>query len=147
MFPGVSRHRERRVEELRLADASPAHQVDHRQVQLVEVQPIRDHQLDAADRARLDHLLALGHGDRHRLLAQHVDAGVGRSHGVFRVHRVRQRDVDGVHLREAVVDLLVGEGRHAVLLGERRRLAGLPLTSAASSELRRAWANAGSTAT
>ena len=92
--------------------------VDRCQVQLLEVEAVRDHQLHRRRSARVDHLLALRFGHGHRLFAEHVDAGVRRPHGVFGVHRVRQRNVDGVHLRQAVLDLLVGERLHAVSLGE-----------------------------
>ena len=75
-----------------------------------EMQTIRDHELDAARPARGDHLLALLDGDGHRFFAQDVDARLCRPDGVFRVHRVRQRDIHRVDFVQTVFELFVGEG-------------------------------------
>jgi hypothetical protein len=49
-----------------------------------------------------------------------VHARLGRSHSVFGVHRVWQRDVHRVDLAQAVIELLVGEGvLESIALGER----------------------------
>ena len=106
-------HRERRVEVLRLADPALPHEVDHPQVDLLEVQAVGDHQLDAVLGAGGDHPLALGGGHRHRLLAQDVDAGARGANRILRVLRVGQRDVDRVDVLEAglVVVVVVGAGR------------------------------------
>ena len=82
---------------------------DHAQVDLLEVQPIRNHQADAMAAAGRDHPSALLDGDRHRLLAEHVHAGACGADRVLGVHRVRQRDVDGVHLLEAGIVVVVSE--------------------------------------
>jgi hypothetical protein len=48
-----------------------------------------------------------------------VYARFGRSHGVLGVHRVWQRDVHGVDLAQAIVELLVGESMfESIALGE-----------------------------
>ena len=107
MSLGRTRHRERRVEELRRADAAAAHEIDHLQVDLLEVQPIRDHQLDPLLAARVDHALAFIDRHRHRFLTQHVDAGPRRPNRVLGVHRVGQRDIDRVHLFEAGLVVVV----------------------------------------
>ena len=149
MSSGLHRHRERRVEELGLADAPASDQIDRLQVDLLEVQPIRNHQLDAILAAGVDHPLAFVGGDRHRLLAEHVNAGFGGTNRVLGVHRIRQRDVDGIHLFEARVVVVVGKrAADAILLAPAScSFAASSLTSAARRELRLACANAGSTAT
>jgi hypothetical protein len=81
----------------------------HGQVQRLEVQPIRHHQLDPCLAARRNHPAAFIDGHRHRLLAQHVDAGTRRTNRVFGMHGVRQGDVDGVDDAQALVELLVRE--------------------------------------
>jgi hypothetical protein len=107
MVAGTHRHRERGVEELRIPDPPAPHEIDDLQVDLLEVQPVGNHQLDATAPARPDHPPALVHGDRHRLLAEHVDAGVRGPDGVLGVLGIRQRDVDRVHLLEARLVLVV----------------------------------------
>ena len=72
---------------------------DRREVRLLEVQAVGDHQLDAArgrQRAIIASQSSLGH--RHRLLAQHVHAGPRGAHGVLAVQVFGQRDEDGVDL-------------------------------------------------
>src|SRR4029078_6223332 len=74
---GADGHRERRGEDVRLADPAAAPQVDHPQVDLFEVQAVGDHQLDAVAAAGPDHPAALAGGDRHPLLAQPLDRDAG----------------------------------------------------------------------
>jgi hypothetical protein len=91
-------HREVGAEDPRLSDRSLLDEVDRGQVGALEVQPVRDHQLDLVLLGDVDHRLALGRRRRHRFLAQDVDARIGGHAGVLRVHRVRQRDVNRVDL-------------------------------------------------
>ena len=86
------------------------------------------HQLLVGRLGRRDHLLAvLGRGVGHRLLAQHVLAGLERADRVLGVHAVGQHDVDGLDVRVVgdlvevlvVVDVLRID---AVDLREPRRL-------------------------
>ncbi len=95
---GPHAHRERRVEVLRLADPASPNEVDGVEIHLLEVQAVGDHQLDPTGGAGLDHPLAFLHRDRHRLLAENVHTHASCANGVFRVLRVRKRDVDGVDL-------------------------------------------------
>ena len=109
------------------------HELDRLQVGLLEVQPVGDHQLDVGSaRRRVDHLLALLLGHRHRLLAQHVHARLGRAHGVLAVQVVGQRDVDGVDLAAAQAGVVLVVG----VRGARRRTC-LPAQSRASRGRRR----------
>jgi hypothetical protein len=90
------------------------------------MKPVGHHQPHLTLARGLDHALAFLDRNRHRLLAQHVHAGAGGSNRVFRVHRVRQRDVDCIDVLEAFIELLVTEGlRDAVLLAEHRQLLGI----------------------
>jgi hypothetical protein len=84
------------------------HELDRLQVDIVEVQPVGDHQLDVVAPARLDHLLALADGDCHRLLAEHVHPDTRGADGVFLVHGVRQGDVDRIDVAKTLFVLLVG---------------------------------------
>ncbi len=107
---GAHAHGKRRVEELRLANPALADEVDRTQVDLLEVQSVGNHELDAVVLAGGDHALTFVDGDGHGLLAQHVHAGAGGADRVLGVHRVRQRDVDRVDALETLVELIVGVG-------------------------------------
>jgi hypothetical protein len=81
-----------------------------------------------------NHPLAFADGDRHRLLAQHVDAGLGGADRVLGVLRVGQGDVDGVDLLEAGVVVVVAEVGHAVAAGDLAPLG--PVAADDGGELR-----------
>src|SRR5688572_1699063 len=116
-------HRERRIEELRFADPAAAYEIDRLQVDFLEVQPVGDHQLDAIPAARVDHAPALTHRHRHRLLAQHMHAGPRRSDRVLGMEMIRERNIHGVHLLEALLVLRVREHRrHTVPLRQQPQL-------------------------
>ena len=98
----------------------------------MELQAVADHQLDPVGLGGADHAAALVGHDGHRLLAQDVDAGAGRFHGVVAVHRVRSEQIDGVDvvalqaLPELVVvirggpELLRGRLRARTVVGDDR---------------------------
>ena len=73
------------------------------------MEPVRDHQLDLRVLRHVNHRAALARGHRHRLLAQHVQAGLGGGDRPFGVHAVGERDVDRVHhaAREQVLGVPV----------------------------------------
>ena len=77
----------------------------------------------AHDHARVaaggDHAPGVGHGERQRLLAQHVLAGSGRSQGLRAVQLVRGADVDGLDAgrRQQLVEARAAP-RNAVLGSE-----------------------------
>ena len=105
----------------------PAHHVDRRPVVRVVLQAIGDHQQALGLGAGAHHAFGVGDAGRHRLLAQHVLAGLRRAHGVFGMHVVRQHDVDEVDRRivaDAVEAGVVVKSlrRHAVLVGDGTRL-------------------------
>jgi len=57
--------------------------------------------------------------DGHRLLTEDVDARLGGSNGVFGMHRVGECDIHRINLRQAFIELVVGEGvLQAIPLGE-----------------------------
>ena len=121
-------------------------EVDGLQVDLFEVQAVRNHQHDAVLFAGIDHPLTFLDGDGHRCFAQHVHAGLRCANGVLGVERVGESDVDGVHLLEALIVFVVRvRAFEPVLLESALRLAGSSLTTA-RREFRLAWVNAGSTA-
>ena len=64
-------------------------QLDRGEVRLLEVEAVGGHQPDAGLRRRADHGAAVAPGDRQRLLAEHVDAGVRGPLGVLPVKIVR----------------------------------------------------------
>jgi hypothetical protein len=101
--------------------------LDQRAVHRLVLAAVGDHQLLAGLAAGVDHLLAFGHAVGHRLFAQHVLAGARGADRVRRVHAVRQRDVDALHLRHAgqLVVVLVVEHRalrDVVLVRDLQRL-------------------------
>jgi len=111
--PDVARldvHRERRVEDPRLAKLPGTGPGDRRQVGGFEVQAIGDHQSDIVLLSRLDHAFTIFLGDRHRLLAQHVDPRPGSPLGVLPMHAVRKRDVNRI-------DIAAGETAFIVVVG------------------------------
>ena len=56
------------------------------------------------------HFFALGNRDRHGLFTEHVHARLDGADGVLAVHVIGQRDIDGIHLPQALVVLVVAEG-------------------------------------
>ena len=94
----VGRHllREDRREEPGLADLAAAHELHRREVRLLEVEPIGDHQLDPAPLAGGDHPFGLGAAGGDRLFAQHVNARAGGALGEGGVQIVGDGDVDRV---------------------------------------------------
>jgi hypothetical protein len=116
-------------------------------VDRLEVKSLRNHELRVRPTPRVDHPLALLDGDRHRLLGQQLDTRVRRSNRVVGMHRVRQGDVDGVHLAEAVLVLVVAVRRgDAVFPGERFQLDRIIADQRREGRVATACANAGSTA-
>ena len=114
---------------------------------MLEMQAIGDHQPDvvlapaAIMRSHSSVVTAIG-------FSQSTWTPASAARTCTRVHRVRQRDVDGVDDLEAVVERLVGECvGHVVPLLQRRSLSASSLTSAVSTEFSAACANAGRTAT
>ena len=97
------------LKNFRLTNPAATRQLDRVEIDRLEVQPIRDHQLDVVRPARGDHLPAFLDRDRHRLFAQHVDAGPGGANRVLGVHRIGQRDVDGIDAAQALVEFVVVE--------------------------------------
>jgi hypothetical protein len=63
----------------------------------LEVKPVSDHQLDVMSVGSPDHRTTFSPGYRHRFLAQNVDTGARRTHGVFGMEMVGQRDINRVH--------------------------------------------------
>ena len=101
------------------------------------MEAIRGHQLDVGVLARGDHLLALAIGDGERLLAENMDARVGRANRERRVLRVGQRDVDGIDLAQAVLELVVGAAcRRLVAIAQLSELLGVMADSACRTEFR-----------
>jgi hypothetical protein len=62
------------------------------------VQPVADGELALGLLGRVDHLLAFGHRDGHRLFADHVLAGLEGADGVLGVHGVGQHHVHDVNV-------------------------------------------------
>ena len=95
------------------------------QIGTLEVQPVGDHELDAVAPRHLDHPLAVLRSDRHRLLAENVQAGTRGALRVFTMHRIGQRDVDGVDLatpEELVGIVVAADAAHAVAAGKLPQL-------------------------
>ena len=91
------------------------------------MEPVGDHEAHAVVPGGLGHFLAVPFGQRHRLLAEDVDAGAGRRDRVVAVHVVGKRDVNRVDLiaLQALPESLVGVRRgHAVFPGELLELLG-----------------------
>src|SRR5262249_3497872 len=70
---------EDRIEDTRVADLSRLYELDSFEVRLLEVQAIRDHQLDLRAPARVGHFLSVGYVGRQRLFAQHMRTGGSRA--------------------------------------------------------------------
>jgi hypothetical protein len=119
------------------AQLAGAHEALGLDVVRLPVDAVADHQPAPGAPAGVDHLPALGRRHGHRLLAEHVLAGLRRPHGVLGVQRDRQDHVHRVDrgvVAEAVevvvrVDAALGE---AVRGRDGARLVGVPLTTAAS---------------
>ena len=114
-------------DDLRLAELLLARHPDHRHVVRLVPQAIADHQLLPRRLRRRDHRLAVLRRVGHRLLAQHVLAGLVRAHRVLGMHAVGQHDVHdvdvGVVLHPVVRVVAVEAGlRHAVRGRQRLRL-------------------------
>jgi hypothetical protein len=60
---------------------------------------VTDDQVNARARGRVDHRLALGERERHRLFHQHMLAGAGGCHRVLAMELVRARDIDRIDRR------------------------------------------------
>ena len=75
-------HRERRIEQLRLADGPLVEERDGLEVDVLEMQSIGDHQAHVVLARGGDHAHAVLDRHRHRLLTEHVDAGLGGADGV-----------------------------------------------------------------
>jgi hypothetical protein len=73
----------------------------------IEVEPVADHEVDVVGAASVDHVAALGGGNSHGLLTEDMLAGFGGADGVLAVHRVGERDVDGVN-GFVVSDVVIG---------------------------------------
>jgi hypothetical protein len=80
---------------------------DERLVVRLVAHPVVDHQLAVRRLRRRDHPLAVRRRVGHRLLAEHVLAGLERADRVLRVHAVRQNNVDDVDGRVAGEALVV----------------------------------------
>ena len=68
----------------------------HFEIAAFEVQAVRRHELHVVALAGFDHAFAVVHAGGQRLLAQHVQAGLGRADRPCGVLRVGQRDVHRV---------------------------------------------------
>ena len=66
---GANRHRKRRIEELERSELPASRDVDGRKVEPLEMEPVRDHQLDLRFATRGDHLSTFLNRDRHRFFA------------------------------------------------------------------------------
>src|SRR5437867_4719396 len=86
-------HREHRVEDSKVAQLSRLSQLDCFQVRFLKVKAIGDHQLHIVLTSRADHVFTFRFGNRHRLLAKHVNAGPACGDGIVAMHAVRQRDI------------------------------------------------------
>ncbi len=80
----VLRHRDRQ----RRAEQVIGGQLHHPRPRRPQPPLVTDHQLHAVPLARRHHAPALPRRARHRLLAEHVHAGLGGRHGNLRVHVV-----------------------------------------------------------
>jgi hypothetical protein len=94
------------------------------------MQPVRHHQLHASPTTGRNHLAALPRGYGHRFFTEYVYARFGGSNGVFGVHRVWERDIHRINLRQAFIELVVRESMmQAIPLGEF-----MPLGSVAADD-------------
>jgi hypothetical protein len=110
---------EGRGENARLADAPGARDLDRLEVGALEVQTVGDHQLDPRCAPAAAMRLRIGELHRHRLLDQHVQAGLRRADRVLGVQVVRSGDVDRVDVAalQHLVVALVGVALVDVVLG------------------------------
>jgi hypothetical protein len=116
------------MEDGRLTEPAGGDEVHRFEVGLLEMKPVRGHQVDTVPVRGLDHVLALALGDGQRLLAENMDARLRRHDGEVAVEMVGESDVDRVDLTAGQAFL---EGRvrigtlHPVALPELLELDGI----------------------
>jgi len=89
-------HGEAGLDDLDAAELLRAREAHALQVVRVILAAVGDTELAVCRLRVVDHLLALAHRHFHRLLAEHVFAGLEGSCGLLGVKRVRRDDVDDV---------------------------------------------------
>ena len=111
VVPARCRTEPREVRRHDLAEASVADRFPEERILRIEADALSDEELSLRLLRCGDHPVAALRVERHRLLADHMVAGLERRNRHDRMKRRRQRDVDDVeptsrqHLVEAVVDL------------------------------------------
>ena len=99
------------IEDTRHSDVALADGLDRRKVSSLEVQAIRDHELDLILGRSLHHRFTFLLCDSHGFFAKHVDARWRCAFRIGAMHGVWQRNIDRVDtLREAVCELFVAVG-------------------------------------
>ena len=98
------------------------HELDQRDIFAPEAQDMRHHQRPAGLLRRRDHAVAIGGGQRERLLEEDVLAGLQRRDRRFGVEVRRQRVADRLDRRVLDDRAVVGGGAGADFLRELLRL-------------------------
>ena len=119
-----------------LADRARLDQLD--QLLRLRMQPVHEGFAEegAGLARRMDHRVGLEGGQPHRLLAEHVLAGLRRLDRPFGMARMRRRDIDRIDLRVLQQRLIPVEDARARKILRQPRLARIARAIAASSPVR-----------
>src|SRR5207248_3219086 len=87
------------LERLQLPEPARLNDPDRLLPHWLVVHAVADHQFDLSLTASVDHLVAFGARNRHRLLAQYMLSRLRTAHRVLAVHAVRQTHVNRIYIR------------------------------------------------